>query len=113
MIPANFPITLGTVVVGDVARFKPTGVQLIDGRTLEGYDAVVLATGYANDFSWLPADVEQRLGVEEDGLYLYRHVLPPRVAVRHQTFETSVTSCVFKHVMRRIFSLHRAADGMG
>jgi hypothetical protein len=89
-VPEN---DIGNGRVGDVARFKPTGVQLIDGRTLEGFDAVVLATGYANDFSWLPPDVEQRLGVEEDGLYLYRHVLPPRVPVRHQTPETLASPC--------------------
>jgi hypothetical protein len=55
----------------------------VDGRRVDDLDVVVLATGYQHgDYSWLPADVEQRLGADEDGLYLYRHVLPPRVPVR-------------------------------
>lgn len=55
----------------------------MDGSRIDDLDVVVLATGYQHgDYSWLPPDVEQRLGADEDGLYLYRHVLPPRVPVR-------------------------------
>eukprot|EP00884_Botryococcus_braunii_P011241 jgi/Botrbrau1/20117/Bobra.0173s0020.1 len=40
---------------------------------------IVLATGYHNDYNYFPPDVQQRLKVQPDGLYLYRHIIPPRV----------------------------------
>eukprot|EP00884_Botryococcus_braunii_P017276 jgi/Botrbrau1/4231/Bobra.0044s0026.2 len=66
-------------VKGDIDRFTKEGVVLRDGRSLEGYDMIVLATGYHNDYSYLPPNVQQKLNVQPDGLYLYRHILPPRV----------------------------------
>eukprot|EP00884_Botryococcus_braunii_P012676 jgi/Botrbrau1/21409/Bobra.0216s0028.1 len=66
-------------VLGDVDRFLPNGVQLTDGRRMEGYDVAVLATGYCNTYDWVPPHVEQLLQVQEDGMYLYRHIIPPLV----------------------------------
>jgi hypothetical protein len=81
------------VLPGDVDRFLPNGVQLTDGRRLEGYDVAVLATGYHTSYDWLPPDVQQRLQVQEDGMYLYRHIIPPLVPVRPSTFPSPHHSC--------------------
>ncbi len=70
------------ITPGDVDRFLPDGVQLTDGRRLEGFDVAVLATGYHTSYAWLPPHIQNQLQVQEDGLYLYRHIIPPLVPVR-------------------------------
>lgn len=62
----------------EIERFTANGVALKNGRHLET-DVVVLATGWESDHAWLEPAVHAALGFEEDGLYLYRHVLPADV----------------------------------
>lgn len=35
--------------------------------------------GHRKDYAFIDADISSKLGVQRDGLYLYRHVLPPLV----------------------------------
>jgi dimethylaniline monooxygenase (N-oxide forming) len=61
-----------------IEAFDPEGPRLANGRRLE-IDLLVLGTGWRSGFAFLPADFRQALGFEEDGLYLYRHMLQPKV----------------------------------
>jgi len=60
----------------EIARFTPTGLVLADGDEIE-VDTVVFATGWKSDYGFLPPTVRATLGEEEDGFYLYRHMLHP------------------------------------
>jgi len=60
----------------EIARYTPDGVVLKDGTEL-AVDCVVLATGWKSDFGYLPENARKALGMDEDGFYLYRHMLHP------------------------------------
>jgi hypothetical protein len=60
----------------EIARFKLDGVVLKDGTAI-AVDCVVLATGWKDDFGYLPADAREALGKDDDGFYLYRYMLHP------------------------------------
>lgn len=62
----------------EIARFTEDGVELASGESLDA-DVVVLGTGWETHYSFLPEDVQARIGVERDGQYLYRHMVPPGV----------------------------------
>ena len=66
------------LVKGEITGFRPEGVTISNGRGEEA-DVVVLATGFAKSYSFLPPAVQQKLDMQEDGLYLYRHMLSPAV----------------------------------
>ncbi|WP_428261743.1 flavin-containing monooxygenase [Haliangium sp.] len=79
---------------GQIERFTDTGVQLDDGDRIDT-DVVVFATGWQRDDSLLPAPVRAQL--DDDGLYLYRHILPvgvPNLAFIGwaSTYSNSLTS---------------------
>jgi dimethylaniline monooxygenase (N-oxide forming) len=59
-----------------IEEFNPAGPKLANGRQLE-IDLLVLGTGWRTGFAFLPDDLRQALGFEDDGLYLYRHMLQP------------------------------------
>jgi dimethylaniline monooxygenase (N-oxide forming) len=59
-----------------IAGYTPTGVALKSGETLD-IDVMILATGWKTDFGFLSGDVRERLRFEDDGFYLYRHMLCP------------------------------------
>jgi len=59
-----------------IKRFTSDGVELSNGQQLIA-DTVVLATGWQYDRSFLPDEFQGAL--EEDGVYLYRHILHPDV----------------------------------
>lgn len=61
-----------------IEEYTPTGLRLADGSALD-LDLIVMATGWATDFSFISHDVWQRFGAENDGFYLYRHMLNPEV----------------------------------
>jgi dimethylaniline monooxygenase (N-oxide forming) len=66
-------------VHGSIDRFTKTGVVLSDGRELQA-DVVVYATGFEKSYDIFDAaSVRPRLGVEADGLWLYRNMIPPAV----------------------------------
>ncbi len=60
----------------EIASFTRDGVVLRDGDTLT-VDRVVFGTGWKNGYSFLPDEVVETLGEDEDGFYLYRHMLHP------------------------------------
>ncbi|MGR9090937.1 MAG: flavin-containing monooxygenase [Gammaproteobacteria bacterium] len=60
----------------EIDRYTNDGVVLQDGTHVTA-DCVVLATGWKNDFSYLPDNTRAALGMDNDGFYLYRHILHP------------------------------------
>jgi len=67
--------------VSAVQRVMPDGsMQLADGTSTAPTELIVAATGWGRDqkrFDWLPPEVAD--ATEEDGLYLYRHMLLPEL----------------------------------
>ena len=59
-----------------IKQFTSDGVELSNGVHVEA-DTVVLGTGWEYDRSFLPDEFQAAL--EEDGLYLYRHILHPDI----------------------------------
>jgi hypothetical protein len=45
---------------------------------------ILTALGYYRDYSFLPPEFRSRLDIEEDGLWLYRHMIPPQIPVGTQ-----------------------------
>ena len=60
----------------EIATFTHDGIVLRDGDTLT-VDRVVFGTGWKSDFGYLPDEAVEVLGAEDDGFYLYRHMLHP------------------------------------
>ncbi len=60
----------------EIARYTSRGVVLKDGEELE-VDCVVLATGWKSDYAFIPPQARATLGMDDDGFYLYRHILHP------------------------------------
>lgn len=82
----------------EVARFTPTGLALSDGEALE-VDTVVFGTGWTSDYHFLSPEIRAVLGEDEDGFYLYRHMLHPDMQNlvfigRASTFLSIATYCV-------------------
>jgi hypothetical protein len=82
----------------EVEAFTPDGLALRDGDRLE-VDCVVFATGWQSDYGFLPGGALETLGTDEDGFYLYRHILHPDLPNlafmgRASTFLSIVTYCV-------------------
>lgn len=69
-------------VRGEVARIQHGSssreVVLTSGESIEA-DLIICATGFQKTYDYLPAATKAELRPEEDGLYLYRHMLPPAV----------------------------------
>jgi dimethylaniline monooxygenase (N-oxide forming) len=60
----------------EIERFTPDGLTLKDGDSLD-VDCVVFGTGWKSDYSFLSPQIRAVLGDDEDGFYLYRHMLHP------------------------------------
>jgi dimethylaniline monooxygenase (N-oxide forming) len=60
----------------EIEAFTADGVTLRDGGTL-AVDCVVFGTGWKSDHGYLPDTARDLLGRDEDGFYLYRHMLHP------------------------------------
>lgn len=63
---------------GTIARLTERGAVLSSGDEVPA-DVIVMATGWKTEFAFLPLPVRRQLGLERDGLYLYRHILHPGV----------------------------------
>ncbi len=61
-----------------VSRFTKDGLILDDGTELST-DCIVFGTGWKNAYGFLPETIKETLGEEDDGIYLYRHILHPAV----------------------------------
>jgi dimethylaniline monooxygenase (N-oxide forming) len=82
----------------EIDRYTPDGVVLKDGTEL-GIDRVILATGWECDYGYLSDEAKIALGEEEDGFYLYRHILQPALPNlafigRATTFVSVLTYCL-------------------
>lgn len=99
-------------ITGNVDRFTTDGVVLTDGRALGPFDVIVAATGYEADYSYLDETTRQALDVEDDGLWLFRHILPPAVnnlafvGSEHHTFQNIVSSGVQAEWLARALAGH-------
>jgi len=65
-------------IKGSIDRFTETGILLGDGRALEA-DLVIFGTGYVKSYSIFDREQQEALGIEEDGLYLYRQIVHPNI----------------------------------
>jgi len=59
-----------------IARYTPDGVDLARNGASIAADLVVYGTGFVKNYDYLDADVQAKLQLQRDGLYLYRSVLP-------------------------------------
>ena len=62
----------------EIKEYTPTGVALNNGKNLD-IDVMILGTGWQTDYGFLPEKVWDNIETEEDGFYLYRHMLHPNV----------------------------------
>jgi dimethylaniline monooxygenase (N-oxide forming) len=62
----------------EIAECTATGVVLENGKRL-AVDVIVFGTGWRTDYGFLPEKVRASLNIEDDGLYLYRHMVHPDV----------------------------------
>jgi dimethylaniline monooxygenase (N-oxide forming) len=81
-----------------IAAYTPDGITLKDGDTL-ALDCMVFGTGWKCDYGFLPAEAQEVLGDDEDGFYLYRHMLHPDLPNlvfigRASTFLSILTYCL-------------------
>lgn len=93
-------IRAGRIVAhrSEIAQFTPKGLALADGDEIE-VDTVVFGTGWTSDYRFLSPEIRAALGEDEDGFYLYRHMLHPDLANlvflgRASTFLSIVTFSV-------------------
>ncbi len=87
-----------TAHLTEVERYTPNGLALQDGDEV-AVDCAVFGTGWTNDLGFLSEEIRDRLGEEEDGFYLYRHMLHPDLpnlvfVGRASTFLSVVTYCL-------------------
>jgi len=64
---------------GSIAGFTKTGVVLTDGTKMQA-DVIVFGTGFKKTYSYLDAEMQQRLNRQSDGLWLYRNIFPTEVS---------------------------------
>lgn len=67
------------VVKGSIDRFDSGKVVLTDGKELKA-DLAIYATGFNKNYSYFDRIVLDRMKMEQDGLWLYRNMIPPQVA---------------------------------
>lgn len=63
--------------LGAADALSEHGLQV--GEETMNADVVIFGTGFMKDYSIFPADVQAKLGYADDGLYLWRHTIPPHV----------------------------------
>ena len=62
----------------EISHFTPHGIALKDGSELS-VNCVVFATGWKSEYPYLSPEVRKVLGNDDDGFYLYRHILHPQL----------------------------------
>jgi dimethylaniline monooxygenase (N-oxide forming) len=82
----------------EIAAFTRDGVSLRDGDSL-AVNCVVFGTGWNCDYGFLSEEARRILGNDDDGFYLYRHMLHPDLPNlffigRASTFLNIVTYCL-------------------
>lgn len=66
------------VKLGEIQEFTPDGVHTKKDEFIDT-DLVIFATGWKKDYSFFETDVKELLDIQNDGLYLYKRMLPPAV----------------------------------
>jgi dimethylaniline monooxygenase (N-oxide forming) len=95
---------------GSVVRFTEGGVVLGDGGELPA-DLVVYATGFTKSYDIFDAAARPRLGIEPDGLWLYRNMIPPGVPnLAFVGSEVSTFNNILTHGLQALW-LARHLDG--
>ncbi|KAG2482298.1 hypothetical protein HYH03_018762 [Edaphochlamys debaryana] len=95
-----------TTIKGEINRFVRNGVILQDGSFLAA-DVVLYCTGYTKSYEFLDGDMRSRLGLQKDGLYLYRNCLPH--AIPHVAFigsEVSTYNNILTHGLQALWLAH-------
>ena len=95
----------GTVsaVKASIEKYTADGVTLNDGSELPA-DLVVYGTGFAKNYGVFDRLVQDKLPLENDGLYLYRNVLPPRLPdVAFVGSEVSTFNNILTHAMQALW----------
>jgi dimethylaniline monooxygenase (N-oxide forming) len=65
-------------IKGSIERCTENGVLLQDGAELDA-DMIIFGTGYTKSYDMLDALLQAKLEISQDGLYLYRNVIPSRL----------------------------------
>ena len=84
-----------------IQEYTESGVLLGDGTTVDA-DLVVLATGWNTEFDFIDRGVRERLQMEDDGFYLYRHMVNPDIpglafVGRASSVSSILTYCIQAH----------------
>jgi|GEM_PF-1158827 len=67
------------VINGELSKAtSPDEFKLTNGLKIEA-DIVIFGTGFKKNYSVFSSDVQDDLDIQNDGLYLYRHMLPSHV----------------------------------
>merc|ERR1711988_423183 len=86
-----------------IARYTTDGVQLVRGASIAA-DLVVYGTGFIKRYDYLDAEVQSRLQLQRDGLYLYRSVLPVCVpGIAFLGSEVSTFNNVLTHGLQAVW----------
>jgi cation diffusion facilitator CzcD-associated flavoprotein CzcO len=66
--------------MGEIQEIERDGttVKLKDASKLQA-DFIVFSTGFTQDFSMFDSSTIRDLDLQEDGMYLYRYILPEKV----------------------------------
>lgn len=61
-----------------IRKLKTGAVELANGDEIP-CDVLILGTGWKQSYNFLDGSVASKLDLEDDGLWLYRNILPPKV----------------------------------
>jgi len=64
---------------GAIDRYEADKVVLTDGTEIET-DLVIYGTGFNKSYSYFDRVVLDKMDMQQDGLWLYRNIIPPKVA---------------------------------
>mmetsp|Transcript_75894 Transcript_75894/g.175990 ORF Transcript_75894/g.175990 Transcript_75894/m.175990 type:complete len:521 (+) Transcript_75894:57-1619(+) len=86
----------------EVTRLVEDGVELANGQKLEA-DVIICATGFRKTYDYLPEEVRKQLDIQDDGLWLYRHMMPKDVRELCLAFcgsEVATISNIMTHALQ-------------
>lgn len=91
-----------------IEEYTPAGLRLTDGSSLN-LDLIILATGWATDFSFIDNEVWRRLSAQDDGFYLYRHMCNPEApglvfVGRASSISSILTYCLQAHWLAELIN---------
>ena len=90
----------------EIDHYTTSGLQLSNGDAVD-VDMVIMATGWKTDFGFVDSRVWQRLEPEDDGFYLYRHILHPDTpglvfVGRASSISSILTYCLQAHWLAKL-----------